>query len=176
MGTTTANFHAQAVTFGVDDAGRFFLSAVVGRYDGPWGNRAMLDVALFAGQAPVGVIHWERTMDPTGDVRVVVVGSDARIRESYQQIDRAEVRFVAFTGVTSSEERQSKPAPLSRARKSVLAAEVRKALDITDVAARAGRLRGLLGALATEDIEAVVPAAALAEVKNLLRDRAGGAA
>src|ERR1041385_1576464 len=36
VGPHTVNFPAQAVAFGVDAAGRFFLSAVVGRFDGPW--------------------------------------------------------------------------------------------------------------------------------------------
>src|SRR5689334_21027367 len=44
FGKYTVNFHAQAVAFGFDDFGRYFLDATVGRFDGPWGNDASLVV------------------------------------------------------------------------------------------------------------------------------------
>lgn len=94
-GRPPVNFHAQALCFGADDRGRWFLRANVGRFDGPWGNEAALVVAFFAKDAPLGGVVWTRTLDPAGDVDVELVGVDAALAGAFDALDRADVTFYA---------------------------------------------------------------------------------
>ena len=92
----TVNFHAQAVCFGVDDAGRFYLRSKVGRFDGGWGNDAALVVKLHAGDELLGAIAWQGALDPPQDVHVQIVGVDARLAARFDDVTHA---HVAFTGL-----------------------------------------------------------------------------
>ncbi|HEY4222980.1 MAG TPA: hypothetical protein VGO62_16600 [Myxococcota bacterium] len=120
FGTHTANFHAQTVVFAADSRGRFLLSAVVGRFDGPWGNDATLSATFSAGAQPIGAVVWTRAMDPAGDHRVVVTGVDAALATAFPALDRAALAFTARTGIEAA---PSESAPkLSRAKRSALEA------------------------------------------------------
>jgi len=83
------NFHAQAVIFGLDSSGRFFLSATVGRMDGGWGNSAALVVKM--GEA--GAIQWTHEMDPPQDHPVLVTGQDAALSAAFDGVNDAHVAF-----------------------------------------------------------------------------------
>ena len=142
-GTHTANFHAQAVSFGADSLGRFTLTAVVGRFDGPWGNQGTLAVSFFAkasssSSSPevlVGTASWVKALDPTGDHRVVVVGADPRLAHAFDRLTRADVAFVARTGVTSAPDASAPK--LSRAKRAVLEAALARAraeVDVVEIA------------------------------------------
>jgi hypothetical protein len=113
----TANFHAQAVAFAVDSLGHFLLTAIVGRFDGPWGNHATLAATFFAGQERIGAATWSKAMDPAGDHRVVVAGTDERIAAKFDAIDHADIAFVARTGVENAVETKPK---LSKAKQKAL--------------------------------------------------------
>ena len=91
----TVNFHAQALCFGVDDAGRFYLRSKVGRFDGGWGNDAALVVKLHAGDELLGAIVWLGALDPPKDVHVQIVGKDATLAARFDDVTHA---HVAFTG------------------------------------------------------------------------------
>ena len=146
FGNQTANFHAQAVAFGVDDKGRFVLTAVVGRFDGPWGNDATLSATFLAGKDVVGSAVWRKQMDPAGDHRVIVAGQDAAIAAAFDRIDGARVCFTARTGIEAPEATTSPK--LSRARRSVLEGALKKARAAGDTAEIA-RIEAALGASST---------------------------
>ncbi len=133
FGTHTANFHAQAVAFGADSRGRYFLSAVVGRFDGPWGNDGTLAVSFFAGAVCAGTVRWHKSLDPTGDHRVVIFGRDDTLKDAFENLDRADVTFTARTGVESPADAATSP-KLSRARRSALAAALAQARARGDAA------------------------------------------
>lgn len=91
----TVNFHAQAVCFGVDDKGRFYLRSKVGRFDGGWGNDAALVVKLHAGDELVGAVYWAGELDPPKDVHVHLLGKDPVVAARFAELTEARV---AFTG------------------------------------------------------------------------------
>jgi hypothetical protein len=147
------NFHAQAVSFGVDDAGRYCLNANVGRFDGPWGNDALLTVTFFARGAALGAVRWHASLDPVGDKRVCVVGRDAVIAEQFEAIDRADVAFTARHGKDAAPPEEARTSPkLSRARRSVLTKELTRIVALADKSARGAALKKLLDGMSEEDV------------------------
>jgi hypothetical protein len=147
------NFHAQAVSFGVDDAGRYCLNANVGRFDGPWGNDALLTVTFFAAGAALGAVRWHASLDPVGDKRVCVVGRDAVIAERFDAIDRADVAFTARHGKDAAPPEEPRTSPkLSRARRSVLTKELTRIVALPDKSARGVALKKLLDGMSEEDV------------------------
>lgn len=91
----TVNFHAQSVCFGLDSEGRYFLRARVGRFDGAWGNDAVLSVTFYAGDEEIGGSHWAGALDPPHDIDVEVIGLDAALKDRFDEVTSARV---AFTG------------------------------------------------------------------------------
>lgn len=87
------NFHAQAVIFGADSDGRFFLQATVGRMDGGWGNKASLVVKLTGSGGDVGNIAWTHEMDPPMDHHVVVTGRDPALAAAFDGLGNALTTF-----------------------------------------------------------------------------------
>jgi hypothetical protein len=87
------NFHAQQVCFGVDQEGLCYLRAVVGRFDGMWGNTARLEVTLRAGDADVATLAWSGELDPPRDVRVVCFQRSDAARDKFSALTDAQVRF-----------------------------------------------------------------------------------
>jgi hypothetical protein len=158
FGSQPANFHAQAVAFGVESSGRFFLVATVGRFDGPWGNEGTLAATFKAGKDVVGSASWKKFLDPVGDHRVVVVGKDVKIAARFDEIDSALVQFCTRTGVEAPPE--DKPPPLSRARKSVLQNELKAALALNDEAEKKARVRKALTNVNDDDARAMLSALA----------------
>lgn len=158
-GVHTTNFHAQAVTCGVDDSGLFFLCATVGRFDGPWGNTALLAATFMKGaeHIVVGSVVWERNLDPVGDHKVVVVGQDPRLAKGFDDVTHIRFSFEAKTGVDVKASVVAKP--LSNAKRSVLVAEI-KAAFVVDDEQRDRRLRKSLVGLADVDVKALVSAGA----------------
>lgn len=94
-GRPPVNFHAQALCFGADEHGRWFVRANVGRFDGAWGNEAGLTVTFSAGGVALGAVVWTREMDPAGDVDVELSGTDAALARSFAALDRIDVVFYA---------------------------------------------------------------------------------
>lgn len=157
LGGSTAggslNFHAQAVSFGVDDGGRYCLNANVGRFDGPWGNDALLTVTFFAGPSAIGAVRWHASLDPVGDKRVCVVGKDAVIAERFDAIDRADVAFTARHGKDAQPPEEPRTSPkLSRARRSVLTKELTRIVALPDKSSRGAALKKLLDGMSDEDV------------------------
>lgn len=164
FGKYTVNFHAQAVSFGVDDVGRWFLASTVGRFDGPWGNDALLSVRWRAGRDVVGASVWHRSLDPVGDVRVRLVGQDARLARRFDEIDVAEVAFTARHGkdvpapardAEGADKARGAPR-LSRARRAVIARELQKILASADAPERTAQLKRLLAGVAPDDVRDLV--------------------
>lgn len=160
FGKYTVNFHAQAVSFGFDDAGAWFLASTVGRFDGPWGNDAVLSVRWRAGRDVVGASVWHRALDPVGDLRVRLSGQDARLAQRFDEIDLAEVAFTARHGKdvpAATEPDKPKAAPkLSRARRSVIARELQKLLAGAEAPGRTAQLRKLLAGVAPDEVRELV--------------------
>ena len=159
LGNGALNFHAQAVCFGIDDAGRFFLHATVGRFDGPWGNDAVLSASFFAGVEPIGAIVWNEALDPVGDKRASETGRDPRVHSRFDAIDRCELSFTARHGkdvpAASLKDEATKP-KLSRARRSVVVKELARALALTDVDARQLQIAKLLAGVGSMEAHALV--------------------
>jgi hypothetical protein len=93
-----SNFHAQAVSFGVDEEGNFVLAGRVGCWDGPIENTAVLSVRFIADDEVIGAVCWSGDLVPRQDIDVGVVGQSKRLKEAYARIDRAEVVFTATPG------------------------------------------------------------------------------
>ena len=153
FGAHTANFHAQSVAFGVDDRGHFFLTATVGRFDGPWGNEGLLGATFMAGADVIGAVVWRHVLDPVGDHKMVLSGQDDRIAARFAAIDRVRVVFVARTGVVAAVDDTARPR-LSRARRFVLEGELKSALRLTGPE-RAQRLLKLVSGLHDDDVAAL---------------------
>jgi hypothetical protein len=94
----SSNFHAQAVSFGVDEDGHFVLAARVGCWDGPMENTAVLSVRFFAGETCIGAVCWSGDLVPRQDINVGIVGQSDRLKAAYADIDGAEVVFTAAPG------------------------------------------------------------------------------
>lgn len=94
-GQPPVNFHAQVITFGVDESGRYMLRATLGRYDGRWGNDAALTLALEADGTALGGVVCAREMDPAGDQEISVLGADPALARAFFELDRITVSFYA---------------------------------------------------------------------------------
>lgn len=157
------NFHAQAVSFGVDDAGRYCLNANVGRFDGPWGNDALLTVTFFAGATAIGAVRWHASLDPVGNKRVCVVGRDDVIAQQFAHIDRADVAFTARHGKDAAPPEEPRTSPkLSRARRSVLTKELTRIVALPDKSARGLALKKLLDGMSDDDVRTLAKEAGVA--------------
>lgn len=157
FGTTTANFHAQSVCFGLDERGRYFLHATVGRFDGPWGNDGILDVTFFAGGERLGACRWHGRLDPATDRVVALGGTDARLAGDPSRVDRAVVRFAARHGSqVPGGLVEEKAAPrISKARRAVLLPKLRAALQAQG-AERVAAIKSILDGLAVADVESML--------------------
>jgi hypothetical protein len=89
-------FHAQAVCFGVDSQGRYFLQAQVGRLGGTWGKSAALIVRFLAGEQEIGALSWQDDLDPPKDVQLKFTGQDEKLRDSFEQLSRVSVAFYTY--------------------------------------------------------------------------------
>jgi len=87
------NFHAQAVVFGVDSEGRYFLKGSLGRVDGGWGNRASLCLRFVAAGAPVGGVLFEAELDPPQDVPFSLAGSSPALAAAFPKLEAARLSF-----------------------------------------------------------------------------------
>jgi hypothetical protein len=92
------NFHAQAVSFGVDSQGRYFLKGILGRVDGAWGNRAALICRFLAGERCVGGLSFQCELDPPQDVPFLLSGTSPRLAREFDAIDCAQLTFFAKSG------------------------------------------------------------------------------
>ena len=99
-GTRAAvNFHAQAVTFGVDSEGRYFLKGVLGRVDGDWGNRAALTCRFLArGGQCVGGVSFSCALDPAHDEPFLVTGQSPRLAQGFDALESAQLSFFSKSG------------------------------------------------------------------------------
>lgn len=98
-GKPPVNFHAQALQFGVDSDGRWFVKATVGRVDGGWGTKAAL-VVRFVGKdgKALGGAQWSGELDPPRDVPVLLLGKDAALAAKFGEVKEAAVTLFADPG------------------------------------------------------------------------------
>jgi hypothetical protein len=87
------NFHAQQVSFGVDSEGRYFLSAVVGRVDGMWGNKVTLAARFVGTNGSFGALLWEGEVDPPKDYPVELFGKSERMANAFSQLKEVAISF-----------------------------------------------------------------------------------
>jgi len=88
-------FHAQAVVFGVDSEGRYFLRAVVGRLAGnDMGNKATLELRFLdkAGKVLGGKI-WRGQLDLQPETQVLIAGKSEVLRAGFDKLHSASVSF-----------------------------------------------------------------------------------
>lgn len=168
FGGQTANFHAQSVAFGVDERGGFFLTATVGRFDGPWGNEGVLSATFLAGAEVIGAVVWKHSLDPVGDHKLVLSGQDKSIAARFGDIDAARVGFSARTGVVAAVDEGARPR-LSRARRFLLEGELKSVLPLVGEE-RSRRLQKLVTGLHDDDVAALAAVGAPADRPALLAE------
>ena len=98
-GKSPVNFHVQALTFGADSDGRWFVRGNVGRVDGGWGTKAGL-VVSFVGKdgKSLGGVQWEGELDPPRDVPVSFLGCDKKLAEKFDALKEVRVTFFSDPG------------------------------------------------------------------------------
>jgi hypothetical protein len=92
------NFHAQAVIFGVDGEGRYFLKGALGRVDGDWGNRAALYCRFMAKGECVGGVSFDCALDPQHDEPFLVTGTSKKLAKCFASIEAAQLSFFSKSG------------------------------------------------------------------------------
>ena len=98
-GKAPVNFHVQALIFGVDSEGRWFVKGRVGRVDGGWGTKAGLTVSFVAkGSKVLGGVQWEGELDPPRDVPFCFVGCDPALAEQFGALKEVHVSFFSHPG------------------------------------------------------------------------------
>jgi hypothetical protein len=98
-GKAPVNFHVQALTFGADSDGRWFVRGSVGRVDGGWGVKAGL-VVRFVGKdgKSLGGVQWEGELDPPKDVPVRFLGCDKKLADKFDSLKEVQVTFYSDPG------------------------------------------------------------------------------
>lgn len=90
-----ANFHAQAVFFGVDSTGRFFVDALVGLVGGTLENEAALVVRFVGEDGEVGGVAWEGPVKSETNFHLQILGTDPRLEAGFDQLTEIKVSFYA---------------------------------------------------------------------------------
>ncbi|MHB8875637.1 MAG: hypothetical protein ACYC8T_18280 [Myxococcaceae bacterium] len=88
-------FHAQAVVFGLDSEGRYFLRGIVGRLAGnDMGNKATLELRFLdkAGKVLGGKI-WRGQLDLQPETQVLIAGKSEALRAGFDGVHSALLSF-----------------------------------------------------------------------------------
>jgi len=98
-GKPPVNFHVQALIFGVDSDGRWFVRGRAGRVDGGWGTKAGVVVRFVAkGGKVLGGVQWEGELDPPRDVPFSFLGCDPSLAEKFAALKEVQVSFFSHPG------------------------------------------------------------------------------
>lgn len=88
------NFHAQAVCFGADSEGRFYVQARIGAAGGgSLGHRGLFVVRFQVGKSTVGGVSWEGEIVPGKDIAVRIPGKDEKLAASFKELTAVIVEF-----------------------------------------------------------------------------------
>lgn len=88
-----ANFHAQAVFFGVDSEGRFFVDAAVGLVAGTLENTASLVIQFIGEDGVVGGVAWEGPVSSEANTQLQILGTDERLKAQFDSLKEVQVQF-----------------------------------------------------------------------------------
>ncbi|MFH1807699.1 MAG: hypothetical protein ABIJ09_03060 [Pseudomonadota bacterium] len=90
-----ANFHAQAVFFGADSEGRFFVDARVGLVGGSIKDEAALAIAFVGTAGVLGGVAWHGQVQSEHDNHLLILGRDETLRAAFDQLTEVQVEFFA---------------------------------------------------------------------------------
>ena len=90
-----ANFHAQAVTFGADSEGRFFVDAQIGLVGGAFQSEAALCVKFMGKRGAIGGVAWQGPVASEKNFHLHILGVDEKLRESFDKLSEIQVDFYA---------------------------------------------------------------------------------
>ena len=90
-----ANFHAQAVSFGVDSDGRYFVDGQIGLVGGAFDNEAALVVRFVGKRGAIGGVAWQGPVASEQNFHLQILGSDDRLRDSFDKLSEIQVDFYA---------------------------------------------------------------------------------
>lgn len=94
-GRPAVNIHAQVVTFGADESGRWYVRATLGRAGGEEGNEAAFGLSFSTPSGSIGAAEVYVELDPGDDREVLLHGTSTAVSGAFGALVRAEVWLFA---------------------------------------------------------------------------------
>ena len=89
------NFHAQAVSFGADSEGRFFIDAQIGLVGGAFESEAALLVKFVGKRGAIGGVAWQGPVASEKNFHLQILGTDDKLRDNFDKLTEIQVDFYA---------------------------------------------------------------------------------